>query len=89
MEDNFVARIYTSYDSEGQFLGRDIIFVYFNVQKHVLDFNPYEIIALPFQSILYGVKLLRVRIGVCVLSHINPTQIQSPDEGQPSIFNGE
>ena len=34
MEDNFVARIYTSYDSEGQFLGRDIIFVYFNVQKN-------------------------------------------------------
>ena len=35
MEDNFVARIYTSYDSEGQFLGMlndfDIIGMYANV----------------------------------------------------------
>ena len=59
------------------------------LDRKLCKINSYEIIAFPFQSILYGVKLLRVRIGVCVLSHINPTQIQSPDEGQPSIFNGE
>ena len=35
LEDNFVARIYTSYDSEGQFLGMsndfDIINMYVNI----------------------------------------------------------
>ena len=34
MEDNFVARIYTSYDSEGQFLGMlndfDVVIIYAN-----------------------------------------------------------
>ena len=42
-----------------------------------------------FYSILYGVKLLRVRVGVRIFPHINPTQIKSFDEGQPHIFYGE